>query len=55
MAASTDAGVGRELKMFGTYFVNSCKGGLPADDHCCWKSPKMPEQHTEGNQRQQAV
>jgi len=42
MAPSTEAGVGRELKMLGTYLVNSCSGGLPAAVHCCWKSPRMP-------------
>jgi hypothetical protein len=50
MEASTDAGVGRELNMLGTYLVSSCRGGLPAADHCCWKSPKIPgeqkEKHT---------
>lgn len=41
-AASTDAGVGRALKMLGTYFVSSCRGAPPLAAHCAWKSPRMP-------------
>jgi hypothetical protein len=50
-AASTLAGVGRELKMLGTYFVNTCTGWLPASRHDWLNLPRMPAGGRGGTQQ----
>lgn len=42
MEALTLAGVAGELNMFGTYLVNSCRGGWPDAVQECWNWPRMP-------------
>jgi hypothetical protein len=54
-AASTLAGVGRELKMLGTYFVNTCTGWWPASRHDWLNLPRMPAGGRRGGGSRQSV